>query len=189
MSTEVVRLERLYALSTICVKGVGIRKVELEEVNPHLRGGRAENHLGKTTSSSPDRDSNLALPVLSSRAQHDKRVSQLRHRERGGGIVVATASDLDGGLVVRREIRSSRVGSGGERLSVEMGKLYLRRKGEAEGLNHVAPVRASFNAHRVPLDDFPFWKEISQVRFHFYFKKKLQFSSGRCFAIRPINYY
>nr|CAD7262143.1 unnamed protein product [Timema shepardi] len=58
----------------------GIRKVELEEVNPHLRGGRVENHLGKTTPSSPDRDSNLDLPVLSSRAQHDKRVSQLRHR-------------------------------------------------------------------------------------------------------------
>nr|CAD7198807.1 unnamed protein product [Timema douglasi] len=54
--------------------------VELEEVNPHLRGGRVENHLGKTTPSSPDRDSNLDLPVLSSRAQHDKRVSQLRHR-------------------------------------------------------------------------------------------------------------
>nr|CAD7573675.1 unnamed protein product [Timema californicum] len=54
--------------------------VELEEVNPHLRRGSAENHLGKTTLSSPDRDSNLDLPVLSSRAQHDKRVSQLRHR-------------------------------------------------------------------------------------------------------------
>nr|CAD7434746.1 unnamed protein product [Timema monikensis] len=52
-----------------------------EEVNPHLRGGRVENHLGKTTPSSPDRDANLDLPVLSSRAaQHDKRVSQLRHR-------------------------------------------------------------------------------------------------------------
>nr|CAD7575622.1 unnamed protein product [Timema californicum] len=58
-------------------------EVELEEVNPHLRGGRVENHLGKTTPSSPDRDSNLDLPVLSSRAQHDKRVNQLRHR---GGI-------------------------------------------------------------------------------------------------------
>nr|CAD7393578.1 unnamed protein product [Timema cristinae] len=53
--------------------GVGIEKVELEEVNPHLRGGRVENHLGKTTPSSPDRDLNLDLPVLSSRAQHDKR--------------------------------------------------------------------------------------------------------------------
>nr|CAD7393764.1 unnamed protein product [Timema cristinae] len=47
--------------------------VELEEVNPHLRGGRVENRLGKSTPSSPDRDSNLDLPVLSSRAQHDKR--------------------------------------------------------------------------------------------------------------------
>nr|CAD7195027.1 unnamed protein product [Timema douglasi] len=48
-------------------------QVELEEVNPHLRGGRVENHLGKTTLSSPDRDSNLDLPVLGGRAQHDKR--------------------------------------------------------------------------------------------------------------------
>nr|CAD7427522.1 unnamed protein product [Timema monikensis] len=60
--------------------GLGIGKVELEDVNPHLRGGRVENHLGKTTPSSPDRDSNLDLPVLSSRVQHDKRVSQLRHQ-------------------------------------------------------------------------------------------------------------
>nr|CAD7194224.1 unnamed protein product [Timema douglasi] len=48
-------------------------QVELEEVNPHLRGGRVENHLGKNTLSSPDRDSNLDLPVLSGQAQHDKR--------------------------------------------------------------------------------------------------------------------
>nr|CAD7198439.1 unnamed protein product [Timema douglasi] len=74
----------LYALSTNYSNGLGIGKVELKEVNPHLRGGRVENHLGKTTPSSPYRDSNLDLPVLSSRAQHDKRVSQLRHR---GGIV------------------------------------------------------------------------------------------------------
>nr|CAD7196442.1 unnamed protein product [Timema douglasi] len=52
----------------------GEARVELEEANPHSRGGRVENHLGKTTPSSPDRDSNLDLPVLSSRAQHDKRV-------------------------------------------------------------------------------------------------------------------
>nr|CAD7262911.1 unnamed protein product [Timema shepardi] len=51
---------------------------ELKEVNPQLRGGRVENHLGKTTLSSPDRGSNLDLPVLSSRAaQHDKRCVQL----------------------------------------------------------------------------------------------------------------
>nr|CAD7412740.1 unnamed protein product [Timema poppensis] len=54
--------------------------VGLDKVNPHLRGGRVENHLGKAAPSSPDRDSNLDLPVLSSRAKHDKRVSQLRHR-------------------------------------------------------------------------------------------------------------
>nr|CAD7257455.1 unnamed protein product [Timema shepardi] len=53
-------------------------KVKLEEVNPHLRGGRMENHLGPPPSS-PDRDSNLDLPVLSSRAQHDKRESGKTH--------------------------------------------------------------------------------------------------------------
>nr|CAD7256894.1 unnamed protein product [Timema shepardi] len=47
---------------------VGLGKIELEEVNPHLRGGRVENHLGKTTPSSPDQDLNLDLPVISSRA-------------------------------------------------------------------------------------------------------------------------
>nr|CAD7433416.1 unnamed protein product [Timema monikensis] len=71
---------------------IGIRKVELEEVNPHLRGGRVENHLGKTTPSSPDRDSNLDLPILGSRAQHDKRVSQLHHR--GGSYYYSTISAL-----------------------------------------------------------------------------------------------
>nr|CAD7589663.1 unnamed protein product [Timema genevievae] len=45
--------------------------LNLEEVNPHLCGGRVENHLGKTTPSSPDRDSNLDLPVLEGLAQHD----------------------------------------------------------------------------------------------------------------------
>nr|CAD7591163.1 unnamed protein product [Timema genevievae] len=48
-------------------------RFNLEEVNPHLRGGRVENHLGKTTPSSPDRDSNLDLPVLSGLTQHDWR--------------------------------------------------------------------------------------------------------------------
>nr|CAD7412800.1 unnamed protein product [Timema cristinae] len=41
-----------------------IGKVELKEVNLYLPGGRVENHSGKTTPSSPDRDSNLDLPVL-----------------------------------------------------------------------------------------------------------------------------
>nr|CAD7434577.1 unnamed protein product [Timema monikensis] len=49
-------------------------------MNAHLRGGRVENHLGKTTPSSLDRDSSLDLPILSSQAQHGKRVSQIRHR-------------------------------------------------------------------------------------------------------------
>nr|CAD7432662.1 unnamed protein product [Timema monikensis] len=56
-------------------------EIDRKEVNPHLRGRRVENHLGKTTTSSPDRDSNLDLPVLSSRAQSDKR--QMERTSRG----------------------------------------------------------------------------------------------------------
>nr|CAD7458790.1 unnamed protein product [Timema tahoe] len=40
--------------------------LNIEEVNPHLRGGRVENHLGKTTPSTLDRYSNPDLPVISS---------------------------------------------------------------------------------------------------------------------------
>nr|CAD7263150.1 unnamed protein product [Timema shepardi] len=58
----------------------GVKPIHVHDVNPHLRGGRVENHLGKTTPSSPDRYSNLDLPVLSSRALHDKRISRLHHR-------------------------------------------------------------------------------------------------------------
>nr|CAD7258450.1 unnamed protein product [Timema shepardi] len=75
--------ERLKSLELDLERGyldTKITQVELEEVNPHLHGWRVENHLGKNTPSSPDRDSNLDLPVLSSQDQHDKRVSQLRHR-------------------------------------------------------------------------------------------------------------
>nr|CAD7446713.1 unnamed protein product [Timema bartmani] len=49
-----------------------------------MRNWEVENHLGKTTPSSPDRDSNLDLPVLGGLAQHDWRVSQLRHQGRSG---------------------------------------------------------------------------------------------------------
>nr|CAD7257251.1 unnamed protein product [Timema shepardi] len=45
--------------------------LNLEEVNLYLRGWRVENHLGKTGPSSPERDSNLDLPVLGSLTQQE----------------------------------------------------------------------------------------------------------------------
>nr|CAD7400793.1 unnamed protein product [Timema poppensis] len=48
-------------------------RLNFEEVNPHLCGGRVEHHLGKTTPSSPNGDSNLNLPVLGSLAHHKTR--------------------------------------------------------------------------------------------------------------------
>nr|CAD7575445.1 unnamed protein product [Timema californicum] len=80
----------------------------MEEVNPHLRGGRVENHLGRTAPNSPDRDSNLGLPILSSRAQHDKRVSQLRHR---GGYGRVHSAKLRYGRVHSAKLRCGRVHS------------------------------------------------------------------------------
>nr|CAD7403867.1 unnamed protein product [Timema cristinae] len=70
-------------------------RVELEEVNPHLRGGRVENHLGKNPTSSHDRDSNLELPVLSSRAQHDKRSTRSKVSRRSSIALESEIVELD----------------------------------------------------------------------------------------------
>nr|CAD7413656.1 unnamed protein product [Timema poppensis] len=51
------------------VKELG--RLNIEEGNPHLHGGRMETRLGKTTPSSPERDSNLDLPVLCGPAKHE----------------------------------------------------------------------------------------------------------------------
>nr|CAD7447530.1 unnamed protein product [Timema bartmani] len=80
--------------------------LNLEKVNLHLRGRRVENHLGKTTPSSPDRDSNLNLLVLCGLAQHDWRVIQLRHR---GGSFLTDSSQ--GGLGTKRFCSSLDLGN------------------------------------------------------------------------------
>nr|CAD7419359.1 unnamed protein product [Timema poppensis] len=46
-------------------------RLNIEEVIPHLLGRRVENHSGKATPSSPERDSNLDLPVLGGLVQHE----------------------------------------------------------------------------------------------------------------------
>ncbi|CAG2065412.1 unnamed protein product, partial [Timema podura] len=66
-----VKLGIKYHIHDFIGAELGLGGLNLEEVNPHLRGGRVENHLGKTTLSSPDRDLNLDFPVLGGRAQHD----------------------------------------------------------------------------------------------------------------------
>nr|CAD7438941.1 unnamed protein product [Timema bartmani] len=53
------------------LKASSLVRLNLEEVSPHLRGERTENHLGENRPSSPDRDSSLDLPVLDSPAEHD----------------------------------------------------------------------------------------------------------------------
>nr|CAD7452365.1 unnamed protein product [Timema tahoe] len=61
----------IFNISVLFPETVDLRMLNIEEVKAHLCGGRVENHLGKTTSSKPDRDSNLDLPVLGSLAQHE----------------------------------------------------------------------------------------------------------------------
>nr|CAD7414071.1 unnamed protein product [Timema cristinae] len=51
-----------------------------------------ENHLERSTPSSPDRDSNLDLPVLDSRGQHDKRTLASRGRGSNRKMGVTPAS-------------------------------------------------------------------------------------------------
>nr|CAD7599478.1 unnamed protein product [Timema genevievae] len=48
-----------------------LARLNLEEANPHLRGGRMEKYLGKNHPSSPNRDSSLDLPILGNLAQHE----------------------------------------------------------------------------------------------------------------------
>nr|CAD7263801.1 unnamed protein product [Timema shepardi] len=66
----------------LCVFSLGLAiGVELEEVNPHLRGGIVENDLGKPTLISADRDSNLDLPILGSQAQYDKHLRAIHRNQ------------------------------------------------------------------------------------------------------------
>nr|CAD7589541.1 unnamed protein product [Timema genevievae] len=73
-------------ITSVAVEELG--RLNLEEVNPHLRGGRVENHLGKSTPSSPDRDSNHDLPVLDGLAQHDWRTTRTTEVQCGSVSIV-----------------------------------------------------------------------------------------------------
>nr|CAD7445258.1 unnamed protein product [Timema bartmani] len=71
-------------------------RLNLEEVNPHLRGVRVENYLGNTTPSSPDRDSNLDLPVIGGLAQHDGALAN--YATEAGQMVLYALRQLKQGL-------------------------------------------------------------------------------------------
>nr|CAD7256327.1 unnamed protein product [Timema shepardi] len=63
---------RAMSFSTNYANGIGIGKVEYIESEPSFSWrGSGENYLGKTTPSSPDRDSNFDIPVLGSPVQYE----------------------------------------------------------------------------------------------------------------------
>nr|CAD7413895.1 unnamed protein product [Timema poppensis] len=87
----------LYALSTNYSNELGIGKVELEEVNPHLRGGRVENNLGKTTPVHPTEirtsispSSAVELNTTSALANYATEAVKLSVPSPGDGSVVWT---------------------------------------------------------------------------------------------------
>nr|CAD7449207.1 unnamed protein product [Timema bartmani] len=71
---------RVIRLSTSYTNGLGIGKIEFRRSEPAFAWRESGKPFRKNHPSSPDRDSNLNFPVLGSLAQHDWRVSQLRHR-------------------------------------------------------------------------------------------------------------
>nr|CAD7193851.1 unnamed protein product [Timema douglasi] len=86
----------VYTWVIITLMGNELGRLNLEEVNPHLHGGRLENHLGPPHRSiSPDQDSNLDLPVLNSLAQHETSMltnysteaSELQFQQTGRGRI------------------------------------------------------------------------------------------------------
>nr|CAD7396690.1 unnamed protein product [Timema cristinae] len=61
-------------LMIVVITETELVRLNFEEVNPQLRGGIVEHHLGITTPCSSNGDSNLELPVLGSLAQHKTRM-------------------------------------------------------------------------------------------------------------------
>nr|CAD7423912.1 unnamed protein product [Timema monikensis] len=119
--------------STNYTNGLGDGKVELKEVNPHLRGGRVENHLGKTTPSSPDRDSDLDLPVL--RYCYAGMSLQIE-------MFLASYSNLAADLVVTlcKGLLVRDVSGGEERHS----SIYLERFTSVNGLDECMSLRTEY---------------------------------------------
>ncbi|CAG2056106.1 unnamed protein product [Timema podura] len=65
------KLESIRLLDELFERVKELGRLNIEEVNPYLRGGRVENHLGKITPISSERDSNLDRLVFGSLAQHE----------------------------------------------------------------------------------------------------------------------
>nr|CAD7440227.1 unnamed protein product [Timema bartmani] len=80
---------------------IELGRLNLEEFTSHLRGGRVENHLVKTTPSSPNRDSNLDLPILGSLSQHDTSALSNYATEAGFGQTDKRASERASDWVAR----------------------------------------------------------------------------------------
>nr|CAD7602859.1 unnamed protein product [Timema genevievae] len=61
-----VKSLRIYDNSDDVTVTAGVERVDMYALYPHVSEGRVENNLGKTTLSTPNRDSSLVLPIISS---------------------------------------------------------------------------------------------------------------------------
>nr|CAD7448591.1 unnamed protein product [Timema bartmani] len=61
-----VKSLRIYDNSDDVTVTAGVERVDMYALYPHVSEGRVENNPGKTTLSTPNRDSSLTLPIISS---------------------------------------------------------------------------------------------------------------------------
>nr|CAD7570994.1 unnamed protein product [Timema californicum] len=86
-----------FIFATAFKKPRTVEDLILEKVYPHLRGEkeRVENHLGKTSPSSLNRDSNLDLSILGSLVQHKTSALANYATEHEGVCIERTVQSLD----------------------------------------------------------------------------------------------
>nr|CAD7412048.1 unnamed protein product [Timema cristinae] len=80
-----------------------------EEVYQHSRGGRVKKHLGKTTLSTPDRDSNPDLPVTGSLVYCESDALDHAATEAANALVVLSSTAEDGEIEVRISLANALV--------------------------------------------------------------------------------
>ncbi|CAG2057955.1 unnamed protein product, partial [Timema podura] len=115
-------------------------RLYLEEVFPHLHGGRVENHFGKISLSTSDRDSNLKLTVIGSLVYYES--IALDH--------VATEAGR-----VENHLGISTLSTSGRDSNLELPVIGSLVNSESSALDHVAT-----EAGRVPTST---WRESGKL--------------------------
>ncbi|CAG2061652.1 unnamed protein product [Timema podura] len=93
LTIELALLASIPLFMSLPLGGYGLGRLNIKEVNPHLRRGIAEKQSGKTTLGTSEQDSKLDLPVLSSLAQHE--TSALANYATEAGIYMFVMEEIE----------------------------------------------------------------------------------------------